>query len=57
MSGCWGLSPYSGFRMLQARVVYISIRGVIVDELAIAISGTIVNNLAQTPVKMAISRI
>ena len=43
--------------MLQARVVYISIRGVIVDELAIAMNGIIVNNLAQTPVKKAISRI
>ena len=49
--GCWGVSPYSGLRKLQARVVYISIRGVIVDEAAIAVNGVIINNLARTLVK------
>ena len=37
--------------MPQARVVYISTRGAIVDEVAIAANGTIVNNLARTLVK------
>ena len=49
-ASCWGLSPYSGqysgLRMLQARVVYISIRGVIVDEPAKAVNGVTTNNLA-----------
>jgi hypothetical protein len=45
-AGCWGLSPYSGLRKLQAREVYISIRGVIVDEAAIAVNGIIINILA-----------
>jgi hypothetical protein len=47
-AGCWGVSPYSGLRKLQAREVYISIRGVNVDEAAIAVNGVIINNLART---------